>query len=223
MRSVLTIAAGAIGLGVATPAFAHRVDEYLQATTISISKDRIRAEVRLTPGTEVFTSVRALIDTDFDGAFSPVEQRAYVDRVLRDLMLRLDGDRLPLELVASAFPSMDEMRDGRGAIEIDFEAVVTRGARDRRLEFENRHQRSIAAYLVNGLVPQDPDVRVRGQHRDYLQSTYRMDYTDAGATETRPLLSSWADATGWLFSVIVLSTSLVMIVRRRARWSWTLR
>ena len=84
------------------PAFAHRVDEYLQATTIAVEQDRVLVQLRLTPGIEVFPTVLALIDTDRDGAVS--EARAA--RVRRagarsDLSLSVDGVRLPLRLVSS--------------------------------------------------------------------------------------------------------------------------
>ena len=48
-------AAGAILLLAGTPASAHRLDEYLQATTISVEKDRVQAQIRLTPGVAVFS------------------------------------------------------------------------------------------------------------------------------------------------------------------------
>ena len=41
----------------ATPAFAHRLDEYLQATTIAVEKDRLVLQLRLTPGVAVAAQV----------------------------------------------------------------------------------------------------------------------------------------------------------------------
>ena len=40
-------------------AAAHRLDEYLQAATISLEKDRVRAQLRLTPGIAVLQFVMA--------------------------------------------------------------------------------------------------------------------------------------------------------------------
>ena len=84
----------------ATPAVAHRLDEYLQATLISVEKDRIHAEIRLTPGVAVLPIVLANIDADGDGIISEAEQRAYAQRVVQDLSLSVDGDRLRVRLVS---------------------------------------------------------------------------------------------------------------------------
>ena len=60
-------AAAAIFLLLAIPAFPHRLDEYLQATILSIEKDRVQALVRLISGVAVSSVVLASIDTDADG------------------------------------------------------------------------------------------------------------------------------------------------------------
>ncbi len=172
-------AAGVILLLVGAPASAHRLDEYLQATTISVEKDRVQAEIRLTPGLAVFRRVLAYIDTDANGVISGAEQRAYAERVRLDLSLTIDGDRLRLRLVSSKFAKTEKMREGRGEIQLEFNADVPSGGPNRRLIFENHHQRRIAAYLVNCLVPRDLDIRVTAQNRNYRQSFYQLDYVQA--------------------------------------------
>jgi hypothetical protein len=47
----------AIILFLAASASAHRLDEYLQATIISVEKDRVQAEMRLVPGVAVSSFV----------------------------------------------------------------------------------------------------------------------------------------------------------------------
>src|SRR6266540_3182098 len=172
-------AAGVILLLVGAPASAHRLDEYLQATTISVEKDRVQALIRLTPGVAVFRKVLVNIDTNADGVISEAEQRAYAARVLRDLSLTIDGHAVQLRLVSSKFAKIEQMREGRGDIELEFDADVPRGGPKRRLIFENHHQRRIAAYLVNCLVPRDPDIQVTAQNRNYRQSFYQLDYVQA--------------------------------------------
>jgi hypothetical protein len=188
----------------ATPAAAHRLDEYLQATTIAVARDRVRAQLRLAPGVAVLPAVLAAIDADANGVLSGAEQRAYAERVLRDVTLRVDGDRLRLRLVSTAYPSLEELRAGRGEIQIEIEAAVPPRGGNRRLTFENRHQRAIAAYLVNGLVPRDPDVRVSAQSRNYEQSHYEMEYVQAGAVPG-PLSGAWrSGAAAWLGAAALL-------------------
>lgn len=203
MRATLA-ATGALLLSVATPAFAHRVDEYLQATTIAVERDRVQAQIRLTPGIEVFPEVLAFIDADHDGVVSDVEQRRYAARVLRDLSLTIDGERVALRLVSFQFADLEVLRDGRGVIAIDFTGDVPRGAGGRRLVFENHHLRRIGEYLVNGLVPRDPDIRLGAQHRSYDQSVYRLDYAQAGAAVGPLSAERWPGVVGWVAFVVAL-------------------
>ena len=74
------------------PAFAHRLDEYLQGTIFSIGKSRIEAQMTLTPGIAVFPRLIATIDTNADGIVSDAERNAYATQVLRDLSVSLDPD-----------------------------------------------------------------------------------------------------------------------------------
>jgi hypothetical protein len=215
MRRATLVVTSTLLLSLATPAFAHRVDEYLQATTIAVEKERVHAQIRLTPGVEVFPVVLAFIDTDRDGIFSATEQRAYAERVLRDLSLSVDGKRLALRLASASFGDMELMRDGRGVIQIDFDAPVPRGGGDRRLVFENHHFSRIAEYLVNGLVPSDRDISIRSQTRNYLQSRFELDYTQAGAPPVLASAGWWSGVRGWLLAAALLP--LAWLVARRAR------
>lgn len=188
MRAILAALAqvGALLSILAAPAFAHRLDEYLEATLISVGKARVRAQIRLEPGVKVFPAVLGAIDANGDGVISGAEQRAYAERVLRDLSLAVDGAPLRLRLVSSTFASLEELRAGRGEILIDFDAEVPRGGSARRLTFENHHLRPIAAYLVNSLVSQDPEIRIGAQHRNDDQSFYQLDYVQAHPPPLRP-------------------------------------
>jgi hypothetical protein len=188
------------------PAFAHRLDEYLQATLISIEKDRIEAQIRLTPGVAVLPFVLAKIDTNGDGVILEAEQRAYTAQVLRDLSFTMDGDRLPLHLVSAKFPKVAEMKEGLGEIQIEFDADLPRGGSNRRLVFENHHQGRIGAYLVNCLTPRDPDIRIMSQTRNYQQSVYELDYVQSGAWQEPPF-------SGWLSAGVWFGMALVLIVR----------
>ena len=209
-------AAGLVFLSFGTPASAHRLDEYLQATTISLEKNRVLAQIRLTPGVAVLPLVMAAIDTNGDGVISSREQRAYSERVLGDLSLAIDGDRLKLQLISTNFPKTDAMKEGLGEIQIDFAADLPRDNPERKLVFENRHLRPIAAYLVNCLVPRDPDIRVTAQNRNYEQSLYRLDYMQGGFRSRPVSLAWWPAGSGWLaFLTIVLLARLAVEWRKR--------
>ena len=214
MRTSL-VAGIAMLLLAATPAHAHRLDEYLQATMISVGRDRVQLQLRLTPGVAVFPTLRE-IDTNLDGVISDAEQRAYAERVLRDLSLAIDGTHLPLRVTALKFASVAEMKEGRGDIEIDLDAVVPRGGKDRRLTFENRHLKGISVYLVNALVSRDPDIRVSHQNRNYEQSFYQMDYAQAGTLPAAQSRAWWSGAWGWLAVAAFLSLAKLALLARRS-------
>jgi hypothetical protein len=170
----------------AAPARAHQLDEYVQAAMISVGKDVVRVELRMTPGVKVLPRVLALIDTNGDRVISPAEQRAYVERVLRDVTLAVDGARVPMRLVSSSVASIADMSEGLGAIELGFEAVVPRGGSDRRLTFENHHERAISVYLANALVPEDSSIHIVAQRRSYEQSSFQLDYALTGGSMPAP-------------------------------------
>ena len=175
MTNKLT-AAAAVFLSFAAHLGAHRLDEYLQATLISLEKDRVEFSMRLIPGVAVSSSVLAAIDTNADGVISPAEQQSYAEQVLRDLSISTDGSRLRPRLIAIAFPAVQEMKEGVGEIHLDFRADLPRGGSHRKLSFENHHQSAISVYLMNCLVPKDRNTRITAQNRNENQSLYQLDY-----------------------------------------------
>jgi hypothetical protein len=174
----------------ATSAFAHRLDEYLQATTFGIEGSRVEMKMRLTPGTQVFENVLAAIDTDKNGDISEAEQKAYADLVRRDLSLNIDRHPLELRLVSSAFPTLEEMKGGLGDIQLNFEADLPPGETNRLLTFENAHFSGISVYLVNCLVPDNPKVHIITQERNHDQSHYQLAFTQSLAVSSQPHMAN---------------------------------
>ena len=213
-----TLAVAAILLFAGAPAFAHRLDEYLQGALISVEKNRLDAEITLTPGVAVFPILLADIDTNADGVISNTEQRAYAQRVLDDLSLKLDGYRLTPRLVSMRFPAIDEMKQGLGQIQLEFSTDLPSGGPNRRLVLESHHHNSIAAYQVNCLVPRDPDIRVIAQSRNYHQSFYQLDYVQVGIRSGPMSFAWWSAGPGLLCAIaLFLSARLAMLwLRERA-------
>jgi hypothetical protein len=200
-----------------TPALSHRLDEYLQGVLISIGKDRVQAQITLTPGVAVFPFVLAGIDADGDGLLSEAEQRAYAAKVLGDLSLAVDGHPLAAQLISRQFPTFDEMKEGRGQIQIEFQADLPSGGPNRRLTFENRHHSGIAAYQVNCLVPRDPDIRVVAQRRNDSQSIYQLDYVQAGVRSDSSFAWGPADRVSLcMIALVLLARFALLLWRRRA-------
>jgi hypothetical protein len=192
-----------VALGLVRGAAAHRLDEYLQATLIGVTRRGIDVEMRLTPGVAMLPVLMATIDQDRDGRISASEERAYVGRVGREVELRVDGAAAPLSLVESNFPSVEAMREGLGTI-----VIKLRTARSgHELRFENRHLRQVSAYLVNCLAAPADGLLVGRQERDEAQRSIEFAYSFGGDTAPgaraawiaeRPL---WPAAIGMLLAV----------------------
>src|SRR5262244_1835242 len=81
-------------LGWAEQVSAHRLDEYLQATRVSVERNRIVLEIDLTPGVSVAPLVFSFIDKNDDGGISKPEAEVYGQQVLNSISLSLDGAAL---------------------------------------------------------------------------------------------------------------------------------
>jgi hypothetical protein len=160
-----------------TNAGAHRLDEYLQATRISVEFDSITTEINLTPGAEVADGVFLAIDRDRDGRISPTEGRSYAEHFVKSLALDIDGQKCPLTLDTHTVPSLADMRLGEGVIRLRATTRIPAAAAGRhRLRFSNTHRSDIGVYLINALVPTDERIHITGQSRDMLQHEFNMDY-----------------------------------------------
>jgi HupE / UreJ protein len=195
------VAAAAILLSLGADTFAHRLDEYLQATIISVERDHVQASMRLAPGVAVSSAVLASIDTNGDGVISEAEQRTYAERVLDDLSITVDGKRARPTLVSQKFPTIEQIKEGLGEIQIEFTVDLARGGRARKVIFENHHRNQISVYLVNCLVPRDPNIKIVTQNRNESQSFYQLDYTQAGSSSESASWKGWSTIHGWMSAV----------------------
>jgi hypothetical protein len=209
--------AAAILLLLGMPARAHRLDEYLQATMISIEKDRLQASMRLTPGVAVSSFVLRSMDTNDDGVISPIEARAYAERVRRDVSFSMNGHLLNTRLISVEFPGAQEIREGLGEIQIELSADLPQSLPNRRLIFANQHQTGIAAYLVNSLLPRDRSIRIVAQTRNQQQSFYQLDYVQAGSSSNTMFLG-WRDGGRWLsMAALLLLLRLAFLCGKRSK------
>jgi hydrogenase/urease accessory protein HupE len=166
-----------------TAAFAHRLNEYLVATTINLSGGKVQLQLHLTSGVDVANEVLKSIDQNGDRLISSREQQAYIALLAHDLSLTLDGHRLTLQPVSFFFPTVDAMRKGTGEILVEFESEMSpgvsspAGSSTHRLELSNDHYRPIAVYLVNCLMPADAGIKVDHQNRSADQSLYQLEFS----------------------------------------------
>lgn len=158
--------------------FAHRDDQYLQATLVAIEPKCVRLQINLTPGVAVAEQVLTEIDRDRDGAISKNEAAAYAKSLERDLTLRMDGRKLELKLTTSEFVPPEEIRTGSGIIQMEFSAIFgPLSAGSHRLTLENRHSTAMSVYLINAARPRFATVQITRQKRNENQSAGEIEFT----------------------------------------------
>lgn len=187
----------------------HQLDEYLQATLLDLSGDRVSVELSLTPGAAIAPQILALVDRDRDGVMSPTETGEYAGRVMREVSLTIDGRPCRLTVTRAVSSAWDDLREGTGSIRLEAVAegaLLTGGAH--HIVYENTHQPVPSAYLVNALKPRQ-DVTINAQRRDTLQHRIELDIeVSTGATRAVPL--AWG-----LGLIAALVTLRVRSCRRR--------
>jgi hypothetical protein len=151
--------------------FAHRLDEYLQATIVAIEPDGIRLEINLTPGVAVADRVLAIIDRNRDGVISTNEASDYAELVKGELVVQLDEQNVGLELRALNFPETADLRSGLGIIQMEFSVMsgpVSSGLH--KLTLDNRHLPASSVYLFNAALPRSTSIQIKEQKRNENQS-----------------------------------------------------
>jgi hypothetical protein len=157
---------------------AHRLDEYLQATLVSIEPGEIRLQINLTPGVAVADKVLALIDRDHDGLISTNEASKYAELLERDLVVQVDGHRVALKLCASNIPAPAELRTGWEFMQLEYSVPLgALAAGPHKLALKNRHLPRISVYLINAAQPKSDLVQITKQRRNKNQTTGEIEFT----------------------------------------------
>ena len=199
-------------LSVAGPASAHRLDEYLQATLIGVTRNGIDVEIQMTPGVAILSGLMTVIDQDRDGRISLAEERAYVDRVVREVELRVDGAPAPPSLIESSFPTLGAMREGLGTIRIKMHTPRT----GHELRFENRHLSQVSVFLVNCLAAPSDGLVVRRQVRDEAQKSIEFEYSFGAGEAPGPRAAGIALGLFWPVAIGMLLMARLAVLFYRA-------
>ncbi|MCB0171886.1 MAG: hypothetical protein KDJ97_15170 [Anaerolineae bacterium] len=167
-------------------ALAHPADVYLQATYITVAPTKIVVELDLTPGVLVAPQVLPLLDTDGDAQISDAEGQAYVETMLRDVVLQVDGQPLVLTITKVDLPTYLNVQAGYGTIRIFTTATPADGMTGMHsISYQNNFAPTGSAYQVNAFVDKDIAITLGKQNRDDIQQRMSMDYTiDNAAPDT---------------------------------------
>lgn len=183
---------------------AHRLDELLQATRISVDASRIQIELALSPGVDVADGFIQAIDLNHDGALDDGEAREFGRHVADALTLSVDDHALPLSLERWHAEPLDALRQGVGTIRLVARAEPHVASGRHVLMFGNRFQVAGSVYLVNALTPTDSRIYLGQPQRDAQQRTFRIDYVRS---------ASWA-AVVW---PAVAAALIAIVTFRRGR------
>ena len=171
-------------------AMAHRLDECLQATRISIFPDHLAIQTYITPGTLLAPGFFARIDANRDGAISEAEGRDYAEKTLQRITLSVDGLRVPLTLTGSQYPTFSELSGGEAMIRLEMLATTPEVPGRHRLLLQNDNDPAISIYLANAMLPRDPSISIVSQNRDQRQQTLTVEY------DLKPSTNATIDAFG---------------------------
>jgi nickel/cobalt transporter (NicO) family protein len=184
-RPTLLLALIALLLGLLAPpvaALAHPADVYLQATYITVAPTQIVVELDLSPGVLVAPQVLPLLDTDGDQQISDTEGQAYVDAMLRNVVLQVDGKPLALAVTKIDMPAYLNIQAGYGTIRIFTLATLAAGmAGTHQIAYTNNFAPTGSAYQVNAFVDTGVAIRLGKQNRDSIQQSMTMDYAIGSA------------------------------------------
>ena len=202
------VVAAAIASGSAVSA--HRLDEYLQATRLDVRPDGVLVAIELTPGAAVAAAIVAMIDRDADGVFSRAEERTYASAVVASLEVVVDDTMVPLQLDASAFPTLAALRRGEGTIRLQARAgrdIVAPGMH--HLSFTNGHAPRESVYMANALMPDTAGIVIERQRHSPDQRQLSLDYSVEGASSLR--------TSSVVMAGLVAAVLLVRVTRARVR------
>ena len=159
-------------------AFAHRLDECLQATIVAIEPAELRLRINVTPGAAVAEPVIALIDRDRDGVISADEAAAYAESLRRDLAVRVDKRDVELTLADCDAAAPVDLRMGSGIIRVELTGQIGPLAPgNHSVTLENRHLAPASVYLVNAAAPRSHAIRIIRQVRNDSQSLGDIQFT----------------------------------------------
>jgi nickel/cobalt transporter (NicO) family protein len=184
-----------------TTAVAHPLDEVLQATYITVGQTRIELELDLTPGVLVAPQLLRDLDPNGDQTITDAEARAYVDGLVRQVMLRVDGQPLVTTVTRIDMPTHLNIEAGYGTIRVFATApVANAGEGQHSLAFENAYAPVKSAYQVNAFIERDAPITFGKQNRDPIQQRMTMDYgigtASAAGAPAEPAIVTSTGLTG---------------------------
>ncbi len=148
-------------LALPRPASAHPADMYFHTFTLNFSSDSVQITWELVPGPMVTHVLWHEADLDGDEEISDAEAEAWVQPILDDFSLRLDGTPLTFDLVNIQWAdSLPQLRTGESPITIELRADLDTSAGELLLLNEYKPENSLSWFTVTaneGMQFSDPE------------------------------------------------------------------
>ncbi|HEX5749687.1 MAG TPA: hypothetical protein VFZ09_25880 [Archangium sp.] len=206
----------ALVLLLTAPAAAHP-QHHGQSAYLTLGRDQVKLELDMSPGTLVAGQVARFIDADGDQHLSEVEQRAYIDALLEDLSLSVDGQALTLVLADARFPSASVLAAGEAQMNFTFTArLPALETGQHRMVFRNDHQFVESSYLAHVFSNEEALV-IHEQTRDALYQQLSLEYElEPPVPGTLPA-APYARAGAILLGLVLLAALGGLVERMSAR------
>lgn len=162
---------------------AHSLDQYLQASYVTLTPTTIELEVDLTPGVLVAAEAIASLDLDGDGVIDDAEASTYAAAIIDGIDLRVDD--APIELVVDGIqvPSMLVLQAGSGTIVVSARGTLPDDLEGtHRVTLENRNTATGITYQANAFVARGADITLGPQERSSDQQRLAVDATFVGTS-----------------------------------------
>jgi ABC-type nickel/cobalt efflux system permease component RcnA len=166
----------------AQTALAHALDAYLHASYITLKPTQVVVELNLTPGLLVAPQVLPKLDTNTDQQISEAESQAYVNSLLRNVLLQVDGQPSALAVTKIEMPPYLNIQAGYGNIRVFAAAALADGMTGaHQLAYKNNNAPVGAVYQVNAFVDKGANITLGQQNRDPNQQSMTMEFTVGSA------------------------------------------
>lgn len=181
-------------------ALAHPLDVYLQATYITVTPTQLEVELDLSPGVLIAPTILSMLDADGEQQISDGEGRRYVDELLRNVELQVDGKTLTLTVTKIEIPAYLNIQAGYGMMRVyttaslisDQSASAMNGTH--QLYYKNSYAPTNSNYQVNAIFNKDASITLGKQNRDDLQQSMTMEFVIGSSPQTTSAAGANASA-----------------------------
>ncbi|MGC4191998.1 MAG: hypothetical protein QM589_12675, partial [Thermomicrobiales bacterium] len=186
---------------------AHPLDEYPQLSYVTVTPTTIEVEVDATPGVLLAADTLAEIDTNGDQTISDTEAQAYVNTIVNQLSLAVDGTSLPLTLASYEMPAYLNIQAGYGEIKVFVTATlpesIAASTATHEITYTNGFAPPKSRYQVNTFTSGATPIALGTQQRSDDQQSLTVGFSIGGTvssseSSSEATTSTATSATGWL-------------------------